>query len=596
MIDKKGVFGSLLGLAAEQDETLYQEYSDREVGLDGAAGLSNGLYDSLTLAGMPAADLTDKALVAAGYQLVLGRDAEDIDQEGWDYWFEQLAEGNVERGDFFAVLAAGAFNEGFEGERQTLNEADQAHLVERGDLIAADPDDRGEAQSVVDDLASSGRSSIEADQVDTTVPFALYSLDITAGALNEGSQNNVIEVDVLVDHMGDAETVTFELTQEGATDWVQTVDLSDEARTEQVSVEFDFLISTGYEPGQMELTVTADEDGVTETVSQEFGMYEAEFDQQDLWDWVDTSKQPFDMIGQLVRENEGGDLQIGTGFMISPQHIMTNAHVVAGDGPDDRTADFSDLDNIEFYLGREGVNLREEQGDNLYNLEEIHLQQDDWSGDWPDTDMAVARLDRPVTDLDGQEHFEWFWNGLGGDVERDLVGEDVFWSGYASDFLDQGDDGTSFENDIYFQWMTEGQIDGYEDGAEDFGGASGGLDLSWDLVGTGGASGSPVIRETESGEYEFVGAYVGFQQFATGSDPKAVTLDEVAHDWALTLVQNDGELTEKDFLDEAFDDADLGPSWDSGTNASGSAEFVDVQELDIQGLPEGEDADALLIA
>ncbi|EFI34173.1 Protein of unknown function DUF316 [Desulfonatronospira thiodismutans ASO3-1] len=360
--------------------------------------------------------------------------------------------------------------------------------------------------------------------------LAIQSIDI----ITAGEVGSSVQIDAIVEHTRDAEEVEFTISQNGANATV-TVDLEkDTPSVEEVTGIFDSTL--GFEPGAVYLEVRVVEGAEVESDTKTFGLYEDEKNREFQWQWADTDKPPFDMIGHTIVDHDGldpGTLGTGTGFMISPRHIMTNAHVLS---EEDWHSDLSELNSVDFYLGRNGGTITEEQDGNLLRGEHAYLQKDEWGDKWPDTDMAIVTLDREV---DG--HFDWFWNARGS--ERDLTGEPVFLSGYPSRDLDQGTD--HIGNSTYFQWTSEGTVTDYIWGYDGYGEESGGLSFTQSLSSTGGASGSPIIYQNEDNDYQFVGSYVGH----SGADPVAATLDPAAYDWALDIVQDYGYLTELDYVE-----------------------------------------------
>ncbi|WP_290648460.1 hypothetical protein, partial [Aquisalimonas sp.] len=108
------VFSSLLGLAAEHGQDTYRAFRNREADDGGADELAGRLSTSIEIPDSGLLVAMDAAtLVTVGYQLVLGRDHEAIDEPGWRYWVGELAEDNVTTENFLAALARGAFNDDF---------------------------------------------------------------------------------------------------------------------------------------------------------------------------------------------------------------------------------------------------------------------------------------------------------------------------------------------------------------------------------------------------------------------------------------------------------------------------------------------------
>ncbi|EFI32802.1 protein of unknown function DUF285 lipoprotein [Desulfonatronospira thiodismutans ASO3-1] len=409
----------------------------------------------------------------------------------------------------------------------------------------------------------------------------IEKLTVTIDSLSTaGEAGSSVHVNVTVEHTGNAGQVEFTVTQD-TTGVTERVDLNHSVPAEE-EVSWTLEDTLAFDPGAVELEVSVEEDGETVSEVKTFGLYEDEEDRDFEWQWSDPDKSPFDMIGHVVADHDGYDegwYGTGTGFLISPMHIMTNAHVITDD--EDWASDLSELNAVDFFLGRNGGNLFDEQDGNEYAGEHAYLQKDEWGKAWPDTDMAIVTLDREV---EGVEHFDWFWNA-GQETDRDVTGDSVTISGYPSENIEQGEDDRG--NNIYFQWNAQGTATDYLPGYDEYGQESGGLEFSQDMSFAGGASGSPVIRETVNGDYQFVGAYTG----SIGADPVAATLDSTAFDWALTVVQGDGYLTDQEYVYGGLDPEDMGPDKllpGTDTAVARSSEGGESVGIKVQGVPQDE--------
>ncbi|WP_299313005.1 trypsin-like peptidase domain-containing protein [uncultured Halomonas sp.] len=253
-----------------------------------------------------------------------------------------------------------------------------------------------------------------------------------------------------------------------------------------------------------------------------------------LWT-EDTDLFPFSAIGQVQVQHEGSSgFSAGSGVMISPQHIMTNHHVLQG------SSSLTEIEEINFFNGLSG-SVQESLANDAFTSGGTELDNGLWSleGDIEAfssaaDDIAIVRLDEAIDNLTNG-HFDWFWNESGG--SRDLTGEDVMWAGYPVQDMEQDDPST---NDTYFhQWQAFGTIDEYADD-------DGQLMLSDSLMGRSGASGSPLFRETSDGA-ELLGLYTGRIDAGGGDQtPVASTITPEVHDWALAIVQSDGFFTDID--------------------------------------------------
>ncbi len=221
----------------------------------------------------------------------------------------------------------------------------------------------------------------------------------------------------------------------------------------------------------------------------------------------------------------------GTGFLVSPEHVMTNAHNVFGPGG-------LNAQGVEFYPGLNGA-----QGSAAsHAVEAVHYQRDsgfpdgslgDEPGGWPADDLALLELAEP---LDGVQPLDLGWSEAGSaspamaEQDRGLSGNAVSWVGYPSDGVAQDNVNTPGED--YLQWEAAGELLGYARDSE-------ALVLSEGMQGAAGASGSPVLVETDSGP-EAVGVYAG----RYGDQPVAAALDSDAYGWAIEVIQSHSELAD----------------------------------------------------
>ncbi len=229
-----------------------------------------------------------------------------------------------------------------------------------------------------------------------------------------------------------------------------------------------------------------------------------------------------------------GTFNVGTGFMISPQHVMTNAHVL-GDGG--FSTELESLSQVEFLPGPEIADGVTAASTPIMGVE-AHALQAEFRDEWPGGDLGIVRLEEPVMPDHEPALFDWFWHDAA-DPARDVVGAEVQWAGFPSDGIAQGGE--------LFQWGVDATVTGTT-------GDEGGLLLDAGARGAGGASGSPVFRETDAGA-EFLGTFTG----SLGDEPAVAGLDARAHDWALTILRNDGFGEDRDFVDGPLDADALGP-------------------------------------
>jgi V8-like Glu-specific endopeptidase len=229
-------------------------------------------------------------------------------------------------------------------------------------------------------------------------------------------------------------------------------------------------------------------------------------------DWVDDKEiddYPHRAIGRITVENSSGSFA-GTGFLIGPEYVLTNAHVLL-----DKSGEFSSNDKITFYPGQNGVSS-DVKG---YAWEKVWWEKsfdaDDLYHTWPDNDLAVIKLSEPIGDSLG--YFELQQSG-----EDALNGLDVLSAGYAGENIEQ--DNAETRGQDYYQWEISGSIDDYRFG-------EGALELSGSMLSAAGASGSPVFYE-DGGHSYCVGVYAGVY----GDDPVAATIDTDSYNWLLDIL------------------------------------------------------------
>jgi len=237
-------------------------------------------------------------------------------------------------------------------------------------------------------------------------------------------------------------------------------------------------------------------------------------------DWVDTAeiaKAPYTAIGQ-VQVMFGSQGNLGTGFMISPEHLLTNAHVVLNG--------FGELDSsatISFAPGLNG----EASAAVRYDSQAVWVQSAFAPGNlprfWPDDDLAVIRLRQPAGNTTG-------YLSLENSVNLSLTGKRLDSAGYSTQGIQQDNPDTPGED--YYQWSVSGTVDKYILG-------NGALDLSDSMGTTAGSSGSPLFY-TENGTVYFAGVMSG----SMGGDPVAAAIDTDSYNWILGILQNDGYYTD----------------------------------------------------
>jgi V8-like Glu-specific endopeptidase len=232
-------------------------------------------------------------------------------------------------------------------------------------------------------------------------------------------------------------------------------------------------------------------------------------------DWVDDTEiatDPHQAIGQ-VTVTTAGFISFGTGFLISPEYVLTNAHVVL----DDRGSLNSNA-AITFTPGLNG----DASAATSYGYEEAWVEKNFDAylyPEWPDNDLAIIKLSEAIGDTFG-------YLSLEPDITLDLSNVSVQSAGYSSGRIEQDDPATPGED--YYQWEVSGTVDRYF-----FDGGVLGLSGSMDV--TAGASGSPIYYSQDDTTY-FTGVMAG----AIGDAIVAVAMDQDSYNWILGILQQDG--------------------------------------------------------
>lgn len=232
-------------------------------------------------------------------------------------------------------------------------------------------------------------------------------------------------------------------------------------------------------------------------------------------EWVDDTEittSPHKAIGQ-VEVVYGQQANLGTGFMISPEHVLTNAHVVLDDnGELDSSA------TITFAPGLSGDTAAA-----TYEWQKIwtqsNFESDNLPFSWPDNDLAIIKLDQQVDDATGFLSME-------STVNLSLINTPLRSAGYSAADIQQDNPATPGQD--YYQWAVSGTVDKYLF-------RNGALDLSEDMNISGGGSGSPLYY-TENGTTYFTGVMSG----VFGTDPVAAAIDTDSYNWILGILQQDG--------------------------------------------------------
>ncbi|MCG5526528.1 choice-of-anchor L domain-containing protein, partial [Ectothiorhodospira haloalkaliphila] len=316
-------------------------------------------------------------------------------------------------------------------------------------------------------------------------------------------------------------------------------------------------LSEVFEPGSVTATVRAwDHNAEQSNIIEEkqFGLFKDLEDRGLEWFWADPNLEPFNMIGNIrpkFYDHEGQmddwltstPIGNGTGFLISPKHVMTNAHVVAvreywdiDDGNTESPQDLSETVGMAFHLGRSG-----DEVDQIYFGNEVFIFDRSWADGGIETssifkDLAIIELNEEVSlehedqPFVNQSFFELLVNSPYDDGAPHLGGNDLpFWlSGYGSDDIDQGGQN--------FQWLTAGAIDDIKEHPDDKIASV----ISDDNT-AAGHSGSPLMIETDDGwaVYAVLSSYI--PKFWSGPKNYGPVITPAVAEWVEHVVEGSAD-------------------------------------------------------
>jgi hypothetical protein len=241
-------------------------------------------------------------------------------------------------------------------------------------------------------------------------------------------------------------------------------------------------------------------------------------------DWVNENKElPYSAIGLIEADFGNGLGALGTGILISPKHVLTNSHVVMDNG---------NLAENAYFFARHNGEIP--NYNSSIQSTSIYAQSDsDLTGyRWPDNDIAIITLSESIG-------YENGYISIYQSTEDELIDQQVFWAGYPQTNIIQDNPNTPWE-DIYL-WQTFGEITDYSNfGNIDYNssplyGGDGQIWLSNNLIGESGASGSPIIYQSENGP-SIVGVYSG----TWNQTPVAANIDQDTYKWISNILLNDG--------------------------------------------------------
>jgi V8-like Glu-specific endopeptidase len=233
-------------------------------------------------------------------------------------------------------------------------------------------------------------------------------------------------------------------------------------------------------------------------------------------DWVDTveiTTLPHTAIGQ-IRIRFDDQINLATGFLISPEHVLTSAHVLLdSDGRLDETV------QISFFPGLSGDAATAVSYGWQQAWVQTRVHATELSPRWPDNDLGLIKLDQTVSGITG-------YLTLADSLTLKPAGTPVSSAGYSAHNILQ--DNPETPGPDYYQWSVSGTIDRYlfDNSA---------LGLSESMAVTPGASGSPVYY-MEDGTAYVSGILAG----TLGSDTVAAAMDQDSREWLVGILQQDG--------------------------------------------------------
>ena len=232
-------------------------------------------------------------------------------------------------------------------------------------------------------------------------------------------------------------------------------------------------------------------------------------------EWVNSTEIttiPYSTIGQITI-TFSDYIAIGTGFLVSPEHVLTSAHLLL-----DENGDFDNLAGLKFFPGLNDNSLTAP----FYRGNQAILEKT-FSSDlypaWPDDDLAVIRLTTPLGNSQG------YLKPLRYN-QPDLLGLTLESSGYPSGDIEQDNPATRGRD--YYQWKVSGSVASSAYSTGEF-------EMSEHMESSPGASGSPVIY-TQNNEYYFIGVYAG----QVNNTPMAAAMDDNSYNWLMGILQEDG--------------------------------------------------------
>lgn len=232
-------------------------------------------------------------------------------------------------------------------------------------------------------------------------------------------------------------------------------------------------------------------------------------------DWVDTAEiitAPHKAIGQVTLI-KGNQASLSSGFMISPSHVLTNAHALL-----DANGNFDSSASIRFTPGLNG----DADAAAGYSWQQAWVQKSigpTLYSEWPDNDLGIIKLAQPIGHSTG-------YLKLNSDTRPNLAGLRVQSAGYSAGEIQQDNPATPGQD--YYQWEVSGTISRYLFN-------NGAMELSDTMNASAGASGSPVYY-TRNNDFYLAGILSG----KLGNSTVAAAMDQDSYLWILGILQQDG--------------------------------------------------------
>lgn len=229
---------------------------------------------------------------------------------------------------------------------------------------------------------------------------------------------------------------------------------------------------------------------------------------------LEISTAPNSAIGQVTMTTKD-QISMGTGFLISPEHVLTSAHVLL-----DHEGNFDSSADLKFFPALNGdVSTADSYDSGRVWIQKTFPTPELYST-WPDDDLAIIHLNTAIGNDQGYLSPLLY-------EQIDLTDITIESSGYPAGGIEQDNPATPCQD--YYQWQVSGSVVDsiYNNGA---------IEMTNDMISAPGASGSPIIY-TQNNEYFAIGVYSGILDDAT---PAAAAMDVDSYNWLIGILQQDG--------------------------------------------------------